>query len=127
MEWPPVLLFFVFHLWVYGCFGCSHAERSALLELKSSMNLPTDLVTSWGIGHCCSWDIVRCNSSTGRVIKLKPPFQRFYDTDLGDWYLNASLLLPFDELRSLDLSYNKMKGLIDEQGRSLSVSIDTRN
>ncbi|XXG52085.1 hypothetical protein AAC387_Pa03g0492 [Persea americana] len=115
MEWPPVLLFFVFHLRVYGCFGCSHAERSALLELKSSMNLPTDLVTSWGIGHCCSWDIVRCNSSTGRVIELKPPFQRFFDADLGDWYLNASLLLPFDELRSLDLSSNKMKGLIDEQ------------
>ncbi|RWR75574.1 LRR receptor-like serine/threonine-protein kinase GSO2 [Cinnamomum micranthum f. kanehirae] len=115
MEWPPVLLFFVFHLWVYGCFGCSHAERSALLELKSSMNIPSYFVTSWGRGHCCSWDIVTCNSSTGRVIELELRYKRFFDTDLGDWYLNASLLLPFDELRSLDLSYNKMKGLIDEQ------------
>jgi len=35
---------------------------------------------------------------------------------LGDWVLNASLFLPFKELRSLDLGYNGLVGCMENEG-----------
>ena len=124
MECPQVFYFwvlvFVFQLWVCGCFGCFEKERSSLLELKFSINHPNGtFLPSWRAGtDCCSWEGVGCNFSTERVIALGLSQQR--DRRLGDWYLNASLLLPFEELQSLDLSYNLLSGFLDEEGMSLS-------
>ncbi|RWR75585.1 putative LRR receptor-like serine/threonine-protein kinase [Cinnamomum micranthum f. kanehirae] len=115
MGWTSVCCFwvlFVFQLWVYGCSGCSDEEKSALLELKSSMNHPNEV----GI-NCCKWDGVTCNSRTRRVVKLGlSSYTRLSKGVSGDWYLNASLLLPFTELQSLELRENSMRGLIDGEG-----------
>lgn len=127
MECPQVFYFwvlmFVSQLWVYGCFGCFEKERSSLLELKFSINHPNGTsLPSWRAGtDCCSWEGVGCNFSTGRVILLELPNSR--DRMLGDWYLNASLLSPFEELKNLYLSNNLLSGFLDEEGLSPSLSL----
>ncbi|XXG52027.1 hypothetical protein AAC387_Pa03g0452 [Persea americana] len=119
MEWPPAfylwVVFFAFQLWVYGCFGCLYEEESALLELKSSINHPNgSYLPSWRVEtDCCTWKRVTCSSTIGRVIALDLHFTRHYVQ--YSWYLNASLLLPFEELQSLDLSLNSLSGLINEE------------
>ncbi|RWR75569.1 LRR receptor-like serine/threonine-protein kinase FLS2 [Cinnamomum micranthum f. kanehirae] len=131
MEWPPAFYFwvvsFTFQLWVYGCFGCFYEEESALLELKSSINYPNGTsLPSWRVGtNCCTWKGVTCSSTVGRVIELDLSSTRgFLDNEywsmdvfrsMNGWYLNPSLLLPFEELQSLDLSDNLLQGFIDEE------------
>ncbi|KAF5949970.1 hypothetical protein HYC85_011963 [Camellia sinensis] len=100
------------------CYGCLEHERVALLQLKaSSINhqmkyiLPT-WVKAWEgetTTDCCKWERVKCNTTTGRVIQLSLNSEENY-WKLRDWYLNASMFLPFEELESLDLSYNGFAG-----------------
>ncbi|XXG52033.1 hypothetical protein AAC387_Pa03g0457 [Persea americana] len=119
MECPRVFCFwvlvFVSQLWLYGCFGCFEIERNALLELKSSFDpLNRTSYHSWRGGtDCCSWLGVRCDPSTGRVTELD--IDSKIDEEWGDWYLNASLLLPFEELQSLSSYHNALRGFIDEE------------
>ncbi|RWR75562.1 leucine-rich repeat receptor protein kinase EMS1-like protein [Cinnamomum micranthum f. kanehirae] len=120
MEWPPAFYFwvvlFTFQIWVYGCFGCFYEEEIALLELKSSINHPNGTsLLSWRVGtNCCTWKGVTCSSTVGRVIALDLSSTIDYRGD-EYCYLNASLLLPFEELQSLDLSRNDLWGFIDEE------------
>ncbi|GMI81150.1 hypothetical protein HRI_001784300 [Hibiscus trionum] len=66
---------------------------------------------------CCKWDRVECNPTTGRVIKLFLPFPtRRNDFFRDHWYLNASLFLPFEELKNLSLSGNRIAGCVADQG-----------
>ncbi|KAF7143947.1 hypothetical protein RHSIM_Rhsim05G0149100 [Rhododendron simsii] len=102
-----------------GCNGCLEKERIALLQLKHSINFPDGTsLPSWDEDDsmdCCHWKRVECNSTTRRVIKL----------ELGDtrdlrpwdyWHLNASILLPFESLRSLNLSRNQLGSFIKNEG-----------
>ncbi|KAF5946319.1 hypothetical protein HYC85_016547 [Camellia sinensis] len=106
------------------CHGCLERERVALLQLKaSSINhqnryfLPT-WVEAWEgetTTDCCKWERVKCNATTGRVIQLSlNSAENFWK--LRDWYLNASMFLPFEELESLDLSYNGLAGWLENEG-----------
>ncbi|XXG52073.1 hypothetical protein AAC387_Pa03g0483 [Persea americana] len=122
MEWPPAfylrVVMFAFQLWVDGSFGCFYEEESALLELKSSINHPNGTyLPSWRVGtDCCTWKRVTCSSTVGRVIALDLSSTIEYRFIWPNyWYLNASLLLPFEELQSLDLSDNLLRGFIDEE------------
>ncbi|GLT90600.1 hypothetical protein SLE2022_085230 [Rubroshorea leprosula] len=113
-KWLYVVLtlFLLEGMW---CQGCLEQERIALLQLKSFFNDPRGL-RNWGRGKensdCCRWERVECNASSGRVIKL--------DLDYVDgWfnsYLNASLFLPFEELKSLSLADNGINGFIENEG-----------
>jgi hypothetical protein len=52
---------------------CLEEERIALLHLKDSLNYPNGTsLPSWieADAHCCSWERINCNSSTGRVTML---------------------------------------------------------
>ncbi|KAK3439545.1 hypothetical protein EUGRSUZ_C04412 [Eucalyptus grandis] len=62
--------------------------------------------------NCCSWEGVECNPTTGRVTQLRLSYSRYNRFGSNTWYLNASLLLPFEELKSLDLSDNYLGGWI---------------
>ncbi|KAI5560276.1 hypothetical protein BDE02_16G036800 [Populus trichocarpa] len=64
--------------------------------------------------NCCEWDGIECDNTTRRVIQLSLFDARDYS--LGDWVLNASLFLPFKELRSLDLGYNGLVGCLENEG-----------
>ncbi|KAL4273006.1 hypothetical protein GQ457_13G030250 [Hibiscus cannabinus] len=96
--------------------ACLEQERTALLQLKPFFNRYDEL-TDWDVTvkglNCCEWKGIECNTTTGRLIGLD--LSSFRDTDEG-WYLNASLFLPFVELKSLDLSYNAIAGCIQNEG-----------
>ncbi|KAL2456464.1 receptor like protein 21 [Forsythia ovata] len=101
------------------CLGCFEEERIALLYLKE--NIPIGiLLPSWvdyeTKAGCCHWQGVQCSNTTGRVIQLDLYNTRYLV--LEDWYFNASLFLPFQELRNLSLGYNNLVGWIENEGLS---------
>uniref|UniRef100_A0A6N2KVK0 Uncharacterized protein n=1 Tax=Salix viminalis TaxID=40686 RepID=A0A6N2KVK0_SALVM len=112
----PVILMVV-SLQVWLPLGCLEEERIALLQLKDSLNYPNGTsLPSWikGNAHCCDWERVECSSSKGRVTGLALWSVR--NGELGDWYLNASLFLPFQELTTLDLMDNQIAGWVENKG-----------
>ncbi|GKV06531.1 hypothetical protein SLEP1_g18416 [Rubroshorea leprosula] len=97
------------------CQGCLEQERIALLQLKQFFNDPWGL-RNWGRGKensdCCQWEMVRCNPFSGRVIELHLD----HITRSGAYnYLNASLFLPFEELKNLYLGGNGIVGCIENE------------
>ncbi|KAI8570571.1 hypothetical protein RHMOL_Rhmol01G0045200 [Rhododendron molle] len=103
-----------------GCNGCLEKERIALLQLKDSINFPNRMapLPSWQEDanmDCCQWEHVECNSTTHRVIKLELYNARDYRED-DYWHLNASILLPFESLRSLNLSANQLLSFVGNEG-----------
>ncbi|XP_012473509.1 receptor-like protein 15 isoform X3 [Gossypium raimondii] len=97
--------------------GCLEQERIALFQLKSFFN-DSNWVDVKG-SNCCEWEGVECNVTSERVIGLDLGFKRQWDN--REWisdpygYLNVSLFLPFEELKSLDLSGNEIADLVDNQ------------
>ena len=97
--------------------GCLEEERIALLHLKDSLNYPNGTsLPSWRRAHpnCCEWESMFCNNSTGRVTELFLGSVR--NQELGDWYLNASLFLPFQQLNALYLENNSIAGWAKNKG-----------
>ncbi|KAI6679231.1 hypothetical protein NL676_033112 [Syzygium grande] len=76
----------------------------------------------FGHDHGTSWESVECNPTTGRVTQLLLGGSRRYRFGVKTWYLNASLLLPFEELESLDLSGNYLGGWIAPEEPNLLSS-----
>uniref|UniRef100_A0A6N2KNJ5 Leucine-rich repeat-containing N-terminal plant-type domain-containing protein n=1 Tax=Salix viminalis TaxID=40686 RepID=A0A6N2KNJ5_SALVM len=116
MSIVPVIMMVV-SLQVWLPLGCVEEERTALLQLKDSLNYPNGTsLPSWrkGDARCCDWDGVGCSSSTGRVTGLDLSVVR--NGELGDWYLNASLFLPFQELITLVLMDNQIAGWVENKG-----------
>ncbi|KAB5514768.1 hypothetical protein DKX38_028674 [Salix brachista] len=112
----PIIMMVV-SLQVWLPLGCVEEERTALLQLKDSLNYPNGTsLPSWrkGDAHCCDWESIWCNSSTGRVTRLYLYSVR--NGQLGDWYLNASLFLPFQELITLYLWDNQIAGWVENKG-----------
>ncbi|RQP03050.1 hypothetical protein POPTR_018G120800v4 [Populus trichocarpa] len=102
--------------------GCLEEERIALLQIKTSFgDDPNDISSplfSWGKNAlCCSWEGVTCsNSTTRRVVEIHLFFARDWYSSMGDWYLNASIFLPFQELKVLDLGGNGIAGCVANEG-----------
>jgi len=97
--------------------GCLEEERIALLHLKDSLNYPNGTsLPSWmkADANCCAWERITCNNSTGRVTFLT--LGRVRNEELGDWYLNASLFLPFQQLYHLYLYGNRIAGWVENKG-----------
>ncbi|KAG6667470.1 hypothetical protein I3843_01G094000, partial [Carya illinoinensis] len=129
-------------LWVLVIFvqiheykSCLEEERIGLLHLKSFLkSIPytnsNDLLPSWVDNsksiECCGWERVRCNSTTSHIIELslenlkQDPYygeHNYEKVSFGDrWLLNVSMLKPFKELRSLDISFNAIGGCIPYEG-----------
>ena len=126
MEWPLVkflvwaLLLFV---QIHEHNACIEDERMCLLELKTFLKFKTNhtkpLLPTWvndKKSDCCSWERVKCSTSTGHVIKLMlfsiNQEQNYEDTR----YINMSLFQPFKELRNLDLSDNRIASWLGDEG-----------
>ncbi|KAB5555975.1 hypothetical protein DKX38_006884 [Salix brachista] len=108
--------------WHGRCYGCSEEERIGLLEIKSSIHPYGFSLIDWvdtsneSISNCCEWGGVECDNTTRRVIELD--LRGVRDVSLGDLVLNASLFLPFKELRSLALRSNAIVGCHENQEAS---------
>ncbi|GMP73984.1 hypothetical protein CsSME_00031531 [Camellia sinensis var. sinensis] len=108
------------------CYGCLEHERVALLQLKAYSIKHSNVLPMWveawegeTTTDCCKWERVKCNATTGRVIQLSLNSAEnyyYYYWNLRDWYMNASMFLPFEELESLDLSYNGLAGWLENEG-----------
>jgi len=97
--------------------GCLDEERIALLQLKDSLNYPNGTsLPSWikADAHCCSWERIECSSRTGRVTELY--LEETRNEEMGDWYLNTSLFLPFQQLNALSLWGNRIAGWVEKKG-----------
>ncbi|OMO61709.1 putative serine-threonine protein kinase, plant-type [Corchorus olitorius] len=128
--------------------GCLDHEKAALLQLKPFFYF-LDGVNKWGElvegKNCCEWERVECNPTTGRVIHLflnrstTETYADYVDTYIQygyeyeaefysrDWYLNASLFLPFQELKSLYLGGNSIAGCLPNQDVTFAAVWITRN
>ncbi|TYH68277.1 hypothetical protein ES332_D06G246900v1 [Gossypium tomentosum] len=104
------------------CDGCLEEERFALFQLKpffefiyykSEYLINNDFVyEKESSSNCCEWERVECNSITGRVTHL---FLNYSSNMKIDWYLNASLFLPFEKLQNLSLRGNFITGCVANQ------------
>ncbi|KAG7944285.1 hypothetical protein I3843_15G092100 [Carya illinoinensis] len=96
--------------------GCLREEREALLRFKASMNSSYDIFTSWNSSqegrNCCNWERVLCDNTTGHVIKLH--LDGVFPSE--NLYLNASLFIPFQELKYLNLSSNEISRWAPNEG-----------
>ncbi|CAA3001332.1 Hypothetical predicted protein [Olea europaea subsp. europaea] len=107
--------FMVVSLNEWSCFGCWEEERSALLQLKENINFPDGKsLSSWIAADCCLWRGVECSRWSRRVTQLNLGWTR--DPKLGDWHFNASLFLPFEDLKTLSLWSNNLVGWIENEG-----------
>jgi hypothetical protein len=133
MEWPllKVLLWgLLVFLQIHGhTAACLREERIALLELKAFLESNTihddaddhrGLLPSWiddTKSDCCGWERVTCNSTSAHVIKLSLYNLKKEDPYNNRWLLNVSLLVPFKELTTLNLSGNAIRGCLPNEGK----------
>jgi hypothetical protein len=111
---------------------CIEEERKALLAIKASLVNSYDIeadnvLPTWvNYGECCDWERVKCNTTNGRVTTL---FLNNLKGNLDDdmtftiedptaklWPLNVSVFLPFEDLRTLNLSWNYLENEILNKG-----------
>ncbi|MBA0737868.1 hypothetical protein Gogos_011306, partial [Gossypium gossypioides] len=108
--------------------ACLEHERIALLHLKPFFNYGNPL-KSWVDlkgSDCCKWERVKCNTITRRVIQLSLNSTK-WEYNMDYWYLNASMFLPFEKLKSLYLSENAIGGNLENEGRFGKLSSTLSN
>lgn len=113
-EWVRVLSMFVLleNKWSDRCF---EQGRLAILALKNFFDDPNGL-QNWVADEnsdCCHWQWSKCNNNTCRAIKLDIWSTRIRES--GEWYLNASLFMPFQELESLNLGGINIAGCVETE------------
>ncbi|MFQ6653095.1 hypothetical protein Gotur_024666 [Gossypium turneri] len=95
--------------------ACLEHERIALLHLKPFFNYGNQL-KSWVEvkgSDCCKWERVECNTTTRRLMQLS---LNYTTSNMEYWYFNASMFLPFEELKGLYLSGNTIGGDLENEG-----------
>ncbi|KAJ8445525.1 hypothetical protein Cgig2_012413 [Carnegiea gigantea] len=114
-------------IWACNGEGCIEEERVALLNLNSYMKSHVDPKCTEYFGgldygeedkyNCCSWRRVRCNPTTQCVAELD--LKSMHVVIVGGekpWIFNVTVVQPFWELTSLDLSYNVFGSLAEKDG-----------
>ncbi|TYI91958.1 hypothetical protein E1A91_D02G031900v1 [Gossypium mustelinum] len=133
-NWLRFIRMAVMLLVLEGCRWCTtdaclEHERIALLHLKPFFNYQNQL-QSWVEvkgSDCCKWERVECNTTTRRLIQLSLNSSKWEDSmgyntnnrNLNAWYLNTSMFLPFEELKSLYLRGNAISGNLENEGFQL--------
>lgn len=98
---------------MHGYSGCIAKERKGLLEIKAYIiSLKPDARLVWTNNqksNCCHWERIKCDNSQ-RVVSLSLDALMFGNFNVP---LNVSLFHPFEELQSLNLTFNRFGGLVD--------------
>ncbi|OAP15436.1 RLP15 [Arabidopsis thaliana] len=104
---------------LHGYKSCIDEEKNALFELRNYMISRTEegqsdsVLPAWTnntTSDCCRWKGVACNRVSGRVTEISFGGLSLKDNSL----LNISLLHPFEDVRSLNLSSSRCSGLFDD-------------
>ena len=91
-AWMLLALLTLVGEWHGRCYGCLEEERVGLLEIKALMDPNHVSLRDWvDSSNCCEWPEIECDHTTRRVIQLSLFDAR--DFRLGDWVLNASLII----------------------------------
>ncbi|CAN4114788.1 unnamed protein product [Withania somnifera] len=128
-----LLILFVANGW-WRCHCCWKEERTALLQLKANINygIGNDYLLSWVANEtldCCQWEGIVCSNTTRRVTELsitakkisqdkQPSTLNGTNTDdiLRNWLFNASLFVPFKNLKALLLPGHSLAGWVKNEG-----------
>ncbi|XP_024036937.1 receptor-like protein 15 [Citrus sinensis] len=106
-------------------------EIKAFIKSVSDMQYADAILVSWvdnRTSDCCSWERIKCNATTGRVMELSlGDAIRVNSVDASDGFpiINMSLFVPFQELHVLDLWNNRFEGW-DENKASNTHGISKR-
>ncbi|KAM3327881.1 hypothetical protein P3S68_033343 [Capsicum galapagoense] len=128
-----LLVLFMANGW-WCCYCCWNEERTALLQLKANIKYSTsyDYLSSWGANEtaeCCQWEGIVCSNNTRRVIELSFGVKNisqeeqlstlngtYTDDILRNWLFNASLFVPFKNLKALLLPGHSLAGWVKNEG-----------
>lgn len=128
-----LLILFIANGWLCS-YCCWNEERIALLQLKANINNSTgvgdDYLSSWGANgtsDCCQWEGIVCSNITRRVVELSIVAKKISqeeqlgngtNTDdlLRNWLFNASLFIPFKDLKALLLPGHLLAGWAKNEG-----------
>lgn len=104
---------------LHGYESCIQKERMSLLDLKKYLISTTQegqsevVFPTWTndtTSDCCRWEAVHCNPRNKRITEISIHQMFVSENSL----LNLSLLHPFEELRSLNLSECSLTGFFDD-------------
>ncbi|KAI4317817.1 hypothetical protein L6164_025655 [Bauhinia variegata] len=99
------------------CEGCLKQENDALLRLKAHFGNPGRSFHWVNGSDCCHWESVVCNTTTRRVVQLN-----LYFSDEEGGKLNMSDFHAFEDLTSLDLSWNNIAACVQSEGSGKRLS-----
>ncbi|CAJ2655949.1 unnamed protein product [Trifolium pratense] len=118
-----------------SCNGCLESERIGLLEIKHYFlsHEGADLYNELGSwvddrdSNCCSWNRLKCsNTSSGHITELSFDSILYYSSD-PMIMMNVSQFRPFEQLRLLNLTLNKIKGWMGKEGFPRLQKLETLN
>ncbi|ESR40676.1 Receptor-like protein 15 [Citrus sinensis] len=101
----------------------------AFIKSVSDMQYADAILVSWvdnRTSDCCTWERIKCNATTGRVMELSLDSAIQVDSDdVNDGFpiINMSLFVPFQELHVLDLSDNRFEGWEENKAYNTSRSL----
>lgn len=112
-----LLMMLILVVELQGYNGCLEKERAGLLDLKAfftAQKFSMDSLTSWSGKNCCEWSGVQCNSLSLHVLhlSLNTLLDNEDSTNNAPYFFDASLIKPFTQLESLDLSSNGFSAFI---------------
>ncbi|KAM3327882.1 hypothetical protein P3S68_033344 [Capsicum galapagoense] len=123
------IFFFANKFWL--CSSCLKKERIALLNLKENINYTNGTYFSTRIdnenSNCCAWEGIVCSKTSKRVIKLSISVKSLvkknefgiYSSNTDNWrnwQFNASLFLPFKNLKVLRLRGHSLANWTPNEG-----------
>nr|XP_009615096.1 receptor-like protein 14 [Nicotiana tomentosiformis] len=124
-----MLILFLANEWC-SCYGCWKEERIALLKLKENINYTNGAYFSTWVANetsnCCQWEGIICSNSSRKVTELSISVKTFIKKDISgieslntdnwrNWHFNASLFLPFKNLKALLLRGHSIANWIENE------------
>ncbi|KAM3283254.1 hypothetical protein P3S67_026899 [Capsicum chacoense] len=134
MTNSKILYLWLLILFVASCYCCWNEERTALLQLKENIkySIGNDYLSLWGANEtsdCCQWEGIVCSNTTRRVIELSIAVKKisqeeqlstlngtYSDDILRNWLFNASLFVPFKNLKAPLLPGHSLAGWVKNEG-----------
>ncbi|XP_028794116.1 receptor-like protein EIX1 [Neltuma alba] len=93
---------------------CLAPDREALMDFKTGLHDPNNVLSSWRGNNCCEWHGIECDNSTKAVVAVDLHHPYVFDDRYAFWNLSGEIrpsLMGLKSLRLLDLSFNNFDGI----------------